>query len=56
MAPPLKPREDYTRDAQTILNIARAIEADPKRPVLWRKKMAERLRELSVALIQAPVI
>lgn len=51
---PPRIRKDYMADAQTLLLLARAIDADPRLPDKWREDKIRLLRELSSALIEAP--
>jgi hypothetical protein len=51
MSPPVKKRMDYTRDAQVLVRIARAVKVDETRPADWRDEQYHKLTELITAFM-----
>jgi hypothetical protein len=53
---PPRVRENYVEDAEYMLILSRAINADVKRPRIWRNAVCESLGAIATALLKAPAI
>lgn len=51
---PPKRRDDFFAEAQMLLNLARAIREDERRPQKWRAAMVEHLLTVQRELLKAP--
>jgi len=51
---PPRVRTSYDSDAQMLLHLCRAIDADTKRPEEWRERVRDQLKGVITELMQAP--